>query len=74
MNTNKRHLQESQLSTKEELYVIKCGKTYVRFNLDGLMIGCKRSNSVVNMNYLRKLPFNLSLAIASGIIKIENAI
>ncbi|GFN32512.1 hypothetical protein [Paenibacillus xylaniclasticus] len=55
----------------EKLYVIKCGDRYVRFNLDGSMIGCKYKSSITTLDYLNKLPFNAPLAEASGIIKIE---
>lgn len=55
----------------EELYVIKCGKGYVRFNLDGTMIACRYSNAITPAKHLRKLPFNVALAEASGIIKVE---
>lgn len=58
------------LST-EKLYVIRCGKGYVRFNLDGSMIGCKHKSSITTKKHLERLPFNLALAVASGIIKIE---
>lgn len=56
---------------QEKLYVIKCGKGYVRFNLDGSMIGCKYSSSITTEKHLKKLPFNVPLAVASEIIKIE---
>lgn len=56
---------------EEKLYIIKCGKGYVRFNLDGSMINCKHASSVTTYKHLRRLPFNVALAEASGIIKIE---
>lgn len=59
---------------KEHLYVIKCGKGYVRFNLDGSMIGCKHKSSITTEGHLRKLPFNVELAVASGIIKVEKVL
>lgn len=55
----------------EKLYVIICGKGYVRFNLDGSMIGCRHKSSITTEGHLRKLPFNIEIAVASGIIKIE---
>lgn len=58
---------------KEKYYVIKCGKGYVRFNRDGSMISCGYSNAVTTAEYLQNLPFNVSLAVASGIILIEEA-
>ncbi|OME55499.1 hypothetical protein BSK59_13565 [Paenibacillus odorifer] len=59
---------------KEQLYVIKCGKGYIRFNLDGSMIGCKYKSSITTESHLSKLPFNVDLAVDSGIIKIEKAL
>lgn len=55
----------------EKQYVIRCGKGYVRFNLDGSMINCRYSTSKTTEKHLRKLPFNIELAVASGIIIIE---
>lgn len=56
---------------EEKLFVIKCGGKYVKFNLDGSMRGSKMYGATVTERYLRKLPFNIELAIASGIITIE---
>lgn len=55
----------------DKLYVIKCGKGYVRFNLDGSIIGCRYKNSVTTESHISRLPFNVALAVASGIIEIE---
>ena len=58
----------------ETLYVVRCGKGYVRFNLDGSMIGCKYNSSIVTKSNLDKLPFNVELAVSSGIIKVEEVL
>ncbi|QSF43365.1 hypothetical protein [Paenibacillus tianjinensis] len=57
----------------EKQYVIRCGNGYVRFNLDGSMIGCKYKSSKTTESHMKRLPFNIDLAVASGIIKIEEA-
>lgn len=54
----------------EELYVVICGKRYVRFNLDGSVISCRYESSLISLSRLRRLPFNIELATASGIIDI----
>ncbi len=56
---------------EEKLFVIKCGGKYVKFNLDGSMRGSKMYGATMTESYLRKLPFSVELAVASGIITIE---
>ena len=53
---------------KEKLYRVRVGKSYVRFNLDGSIIGAKAVNSVVTLDHLSKLPFDYKKAVESGII------
>lgn len=53
---------------KEKLYRVRVGKSYVRFNLDGSIIGAKAVNSVVTLDRLSKLPFDYKKAVESGII------
>lgn len=52
-------------------YTIRCGNRYVRFNLDGSIINCKYGGSVTTKEHMRKLPFDFELAVASGIIVVE---
>ncbi len=56
---------------KEKLYRVRAGNSYVRFNLDGSMIGVKKVNSVVGLERLSKLPFDYKKAVESGIITLE---
>lgn len=56
---------------KEKLYRVRAGNRYVRFNLDGSIIGVKKDNSIVCLERLSKLPFDYQKAIESGIITLE---
>lgn len=59
---------------EEKKYVIRCGRGYVRFNLDGSMINCKHKSSITTESHMNRLPFNLALAVESGIIEIEEVV
>lgn len=56
---------------KEKLYRVRAGNRYVRFNLDGSIIGVKKDNSIVCLERLSKLPFDYKKAVESGIITLE---
>ena len=56
---------------KEKLYRVRAGNRYVRFNLDGSIIGVKKDNSIVCLERLAKLPFDYKKAVESGIITLE---
>ena len=56
---------------KEKLYRVRAGNRYVRFNLDGSIIGVKKDNSIVCLERLSKLPFDYKKAVDSGIIRLE---
>ena len=56
---------------KEKLYRVRVGNSYVRFNLDGSIIGVKKDNSIVRLERLSKLPFDYKKAVESGIITLE---
>lgn len=56
---------------KEKLYRVRAGNRYVRFNLDGSIIGAKKDNSIVCLERLSKLPFDYEKAVESGIITLE---
>ncbi|WP_373750064.1 DUF1642 domain-containing protein [Jeotgalibaca porci] len=56
---------------KEKLYRVRAGNRYVRFNLDGSIIGVKKDNSIVCLEHLSKLPFDYKKAVESGIITLE---
>lgn len=56
---------------KEKLYHVRAGIRYVRFNLDGSIIGAKKDNSIVCLERLSKLPFDYKKAVESGIITLE---
>jgi hypothetical protein len=56
---------------KEKLYRVRAGSRYVRFNLDGSIIGVKKDNSIVCLERLSKLPFDYKKAVESGIITLE---
>lgn len=57
--------------TQENLYRIKCGDRYVRFNLDGTVRGSQRDKAVISEKTLKKYPFDIEKAIESGIISLE---
>lgn len=52
-------------------YRIKAGDNYVYFNLDGTVRGVTKSNAAITEERLRKLPFDVDLAVSSGIIELE---
>ena len=56
---------------KEKKYRVRAGNRYVRFNLDGSIIGAKKDNSIVCLERLSKLPFDYKKAVDSGIITLE---
>ncbi|WP_373768373.1 DUF1642 domain-containing protein [Jeotgalibaca porci] len=56
---------------KEKKYRVRAGNRYVRFNLDGSIIGVKKDNSIVCLERLSKLPFDYKKAVESGIITLE---
>ena len=56
---------------KEKKYRVRAGNRYVRFNLDGSIIGVKKDNSNVCLERLSKLPFDYKKAVESGIITLE---
>lgn len=56
---------------KVKLYRVRAGNIYVRFNLDGSIIGAKKDNSIVCLERLSKLPFDYKKAVESGIITLE---
>ena len=56
---------------KEKLYRVRAGNRYVRFNLDGSIIGVRKENSIVCLERLSKLPFDYKKAVESGIITLE---
>ncbi len=56
---------------KEKLYRVRAGNRYVRFNLDGSIIGVKKDNSIVCLERLSKLPFDYKKAVESGIVTLE---
>lgn len=59
---------------KEKLYRVRAGNRYVRFNLDGSIIGVRKENSIVCLERLSKLPFDYKKAVESGIITLEEVI
>lgn len=56
---------------EEKLYRLKCGKNYVRFNLDGTIKGSQRDKAVITERTLKKYPFDVDKAVESGIISLE---
>lgn len=56
---------------KEKKYRVRAGNRYVRFNLDGSIIGVKKDNSIVCLERLSKLPFDYKKAVESGIVTLE---
>lgn len=54
-----------------KLYCLKCGKQYVLFKKDGSVQTVKRQASIVSLDYLESLPFDVTLALESGVITIE---
>ena len=72
-NTDKmlRALMNGYEVEKEKKYRVRAGNRYVRFNLDGSIIGVKKDNSIVCLERLSKLPFDYKKAVESGIITLE---
>lgn len=55
---------------KRKKYVMMCGDNYVKFRMDGSVQGVKYKNAIITEAYILQLPFDVDMAIKSGIIKL----
>lgn len=55
----------------DDLYAVKICSSYMYIGNDGNCRGSKRSGSIISGKKLKKLPFNVSMAIDSGLLILE---
>lgn len=55
----------------DKFYTVRFGTGYIYLHNNGGCRGSKRSGSIVSGKKLMKLPFNIHLALESGIISLE---
>jgi hypothetical protein len=56
---------------EEKNYRFKTGDKYIRFNLDGTMMGSTKQNATISKERLEKLPFDVEKAVVSGVVILE---
>lgn len=56
---------------EEKNYRFKTGDKYIRFNLDGTMMGSTKQNTTISKERLEKLPFDVEKAVVSGVVILE---
>ena len=56
---------------EEPQYRLKAGENYLYFNLDGTVRGATKDNATITKERLEELPFDVEMAVESGIIEVE---
>lgn len=56
---------------QEPQYRMKTGSNYLYFSLDGTVRGATKNNAVISKERLEELPFDVEMAVLSGIIEVE---
>jgi len=55
---------------KRRKFVMMCGDNHVKFNMKGCVQSVKYKNAIIVEPYIFQLPFNVEMALESGIIKL----